>query len=283
MSQEFKVAGRLFVVLQAYIDDSYNAGGVFVLAGYIASAEGWANFSREWEEMLPHGTLNKHNRYHFKMAEMALNEERMARVPGFYRIIENHVLGFVSCKIDISELRGIRSRVQVPGLEIDWAMFGNPYFVAFRCLLDMFHLQRSRMTEVIPSEERIDFYFDNQAEKNAVVAMWDSYIKERPEETRLYYGATPRFEDDEEFLPLQAADLWAWCVRKWYTEGTPEKILKCEFGKFQAKPPRKLLRIAISFNQDELVETMKRVLRAEIGPGKSTYIYDAKPMGAKSS
>ena len=35
---------RLFVVLQAYIDDSYTAGETFVLAGYIASAEAWAQF-----------------------------------------------------------------------------------------------------------------------------------------------------------------------------------------------------------------------------------------------
>jgi hypothetical protein len=41
------------MVVRAYIDDSYTAGGVHVLAGYIARAEQWGAFSKEWEELLP--------------------------------------------------------------------------------------------------------------------------------------------------------------------------------------------------------------------------------------
>jgi hypothetical protein len=93
---------RLFVVLQAFIDDSYTSDGVYVLAGYISSAEAWANFSKHWEEMLPFGTLNKHGRYHFKMSEMGANDEGMSRLPGFFRIIEKNVLVALSCKINIA-------------------------------------------------------------------------------------------------------------------------------------------------------------------------------------
>jgi hypothetical protein len=264
-----KAGKRLFLVLQAFVDYSYNPNGVFVLAGYIASAEAWADFSKEWEAMLPFGTLNQRNRYHFKMAEMAMTDERMERVPAFFRIIENHILGYVSCKIDISELRNIRFRLQVPGTVIDWGMFGNPYLVAFRCLLDMFHLHRAKMQ--LLSNEKIDFYFDNQSEKGVIISMWDDYIARRPDETRQYYGATPRFEDDEEFLPLQAADFWAWWVRKWYAEGVPERIRSCDFGRFKAKRKRKLSKMWISFNQDQLVTTMKRILRSEIGPDRPIY------------
>ena len=44
------------------------------------------------DAMLRAGTLAKAGKYHFKMNEMAVNEERMERVPGFYWIIEDDVL-----------------------------------------------------------------------------------------------------------------------------------------------------------------------------------------------
>jgi hypothetical protein len=68
------------MVLQAFIDESYSNDGTYVLAGYIASVEEWASFSREWQELLPYGTLDKDDQFHFKMSEMAINEERMKRV-----------------------------------------------------------------------------------------------------------------------------------------------------------------------------------------------------------
>ncbi len=68
------------MTLQAYIDESSDENGVFVLAGCISDAESWAAFTKEWEGVLKYGILNKHGRYHFKMSDMALNEERMSRV-----------------------------------------------------------------------------------------------------------------------------------------------------------------------------------------------------------
>jgi hypothetical protein len=77
------------MILQAVIDDSYDPDGVYVLAGYIASAEAWAEFSREWEELLPLVPMNRSEVRRFKMAEMATSEDRMVHVPAFYRVIED--------------------------------------------------------------------------------------------------------------------------------------------------------------------------------------------------
>lgn len=57
---------------QAFIDDSTTPGGEFVLAGHIAPAEAWAKFAKEWEELLPFGTLAENGKYHFKMSEWHL-------------------------------------------------------------------------------------------------------------------------------------------------------------------------------------------------------------------
>lgn len=260
--------GWLLMSLQAVIDDSQDAGGVYVLAGYIASAEAWAQFAREWERLLPMAVMGKSGKYRFKMSEMAATEERMSRVPAFYRVIEEHVQASISAKIYLPDLRRVQARIFAPGLDIDWGLYANPYFITFRCLMDKFHSERPRITEWFPEDQKIDFYFDNQAEKGAIAAMWDNYIAEREDKIKRFYGAAPSFRNDEEFLPLQAADFWAWWVRKWYRDGTPEKIQKWEFDDFEPARTRKHLRIEISFDQDALMKTMMQVLRTHIGPNK---------------
>jgi hypothetical protein len=37
------------MALQAFADDSMEAGRVLVLAGYISTAEQWSNFCKEWK------------------------------------------------------------------------------------------------------------------------------------------------------------------------------------------------------------------------------------------
>ena len=271
-----KAASRLFMVMQAYIDESVDQDGTFVLGGYLASAEAWAEFSGEWEQLLrPFGTLGSNGAYHFKMQEMAMNDERMERVCAFFRIIENHVLGWVSAKINMNDLKRAMKRISVPNgrgwVAIDWGMYANPYFITFRALMDRLHLVREDMAEVIPVEEKIDFYFDNRTEKRAILEMWDNYIAARPHAIRNLYGATPRFEDDTDFLPLQAADFWCWWVRKWYAAGTPEKISECDFGKFKLLGKRKFLRIEITYDEDSLVESLKKSLRRELPAGYPIY------------
>jgi hypothetical protein len=267
-----KARKRIFVVLQAFIDDSFEEDGVFVLGGYISTAEAWAAFSKEWEKLLPLGTLNKHRRYHFKMREMAREPARIARVPLFLKVIEDHALVYVSAKINIAELRSARSRIVVPNINIDWGVFANPYFVAFRCLMDNLHASRPRMGHVLPLSDKIDFYFDNRTDKKAIVTMWDDYVARRRDEVRRYFGANPRFEDDEEFLPLQAADFWAWWVRKWYLEGTPEKIPRWDFGSFTKSPGKEFLGIEIAFNQERLIDALKGLVREHIPPEAPIYV-----------
>ncbi len=261
--------------LQAYIDESCDKDGIFVLAGCISDAESWAAFAKEWEEALPkYGVLNKHNRYHFKMSQMAWNEERMSRVPVFLQIIEKHVLGFISAKIDVTELKRALSRIRIPNVHINWDALSNPYHVTLRCLLDMFHLERDQMADAIPLDEQVDFIFDYRDEKKTILSIWDEYIKARPDEVKKYYGAAPRFEDDEKFLPLQSADLWAWWVRKWYKEETPEKIKAVDFSEFNIHATRKHLKIEITFDEDQLVKVIKRTLREQISADH--IIYDVK-------
>ncbi len=260
------------MVFQAFIDDSYTPDGEFVLAGHVATAESWVAFAKEWEELLPFGTIAPNAKFHFKMSEMAALPERMERLPAFWRAIQNHVAVSLSCRINIAELRRARARIYIPAADLRWGFWANPYLAASRCLLDMFHNKRKEIESRIPSSEPVDFIFDEQTEKAVVLEAWARYIAGRPDETRRLYGATPRFENDQKFLPLQAADFWAWWVRKWSEAGDLKgRLHELDFGKWKAAGTAKTLVIHISFNEDQLVESMIEGSRQLVGPGPVIY------------
>ena len=254
-------------VFQAFIDDSYTANGEFVLAGHIATAEAWVAFAKDWEELLPFGTLAPNGKYHFKMSEMALLPERMERLPAFWRAIQKHVAVSLSCRINIAELRRARTRIYVPAADVRWGFWENPYLVASRCLLDMFHIKRKEIESRIPANEPVDFIFDEQTEKAVILEAWTRYIASRPDETRNLYGATPRFENDQKFLPLQAADFWAWWIRKWSESGDLRgRIHSLKFGEWAGMGTARVLVQHYSFNEDQMVESMIAGTRSMVGP-----------------
>jgi len=92
--------------IRAYIDDSGGGvGPVFVLAGYIATAEQWAAFSDEWQAILDMKPAVKR----FKMSEAAnwSDQQWKERLPLFYRAIENHVAAGLSLTIPYDEFRRV--------------------------------------------------------------------------------------------------------------------------------------------------------------------------------
>ncbi len=76
------------MVLQAYIDDSTQAGEVTVLAGYVSSSQDWAKFSIEWQQLLSIRPPQKR----FKMSEFMQGggDESLERAGWHYRLIEKY-------------------------------------------------------------------------------------------------------------------------------------------------------------------------------------------------
>lgn len=264
------------MIFEAFIDESIGSDGTFVLAGHIASPEAWAAFSAEWRKMLSLGVLTDHGDYHFKMSEMAAFEGRMERVSGFFRIIEKHVVHSISCRINTHELMRASQRIYVMGTSINWGPVLNPYFAAFRVLMDHFHARRADMLtdeRLELSAAKIDFYFDERSDKKLVRRIWDDYIEMRPPDIRALYGNEPRFENDREFLPLQGADFWAWWIRRWCEEGSIEKRLRdLDFGRWKGKGP--FSRSHINMDEEHWVKTLAELVSPQLPLG--TPIYDLK-------
>jgi hypothetical protein len=261
---------RLLMALsfQAFMDESISgfADGEFVLAGHVAPAQQWAAFAREWEILLPSGTLAEDGGYHFKMSEMALTPERMERVQAFYRVIESHVTFSISFRMNLADFQNALTRIEQFALKfnfsIDLSDWTNPYYFAFRSLIDNFHSRRQIMESDIPLTEVVDFYFDDRTEKNIIYKVWDEYLAELEPEVQKFYGTTPRFENDRKFLPLQSADLWAWWVRRWYEEDAidlPDKMHTLDFGTWRGK--KRPVHI-LTANEDQIFEQFQQLLFA---------------------
>jgi hypothetical protein len=256
---------------QAFIDDSKGEpNGDFALGGYIATAEVWAQFSKDWEELLPHGTRAKNGKFRFKMKEMT-SQSGMERVRHFYEVIEKYPLIPISCCLSLADFFQAFERMEILLSKLnfsnDFAKWKNPYFFLFRGLMDQFHLYREKIKNAIPLSEKVDFYFDNQSEKSYILGTWNEIVAANSEEAQQYYGATPRFEDDQDFLPLQAADLWAWWVREWHEEDaspTPTKMRNLDFGNWRG---RKRFMISMYYSEDQILDTLQGLVFANLPQG----------------
>jgi len=235
------------MALQAYIDDS-RSGGKFVLAGYVAPAEIWAAFSNEWRELLG----MRPSLEYFKMSEMAGSSERLERSSWFYRVIERHVTAAVSCVIDMPGLVKAVREFNWPPNFVNLHELENPYYFAFKAIIDGFAQYQERLGLDLP----IDFIFDDQTEKAVILQGWMDAMKLASEpKFRRFMGKTPLYRDDKLDLPLQAADLYAWWVRKWESDGIDDGVEKL---KFAWDSRREIPRLHMQFSEDDFKKEFEK-------------------------
>lgn len=194
------------MTMQAYVDDSRTNGKVLVFAGYIASVPEWLAFSKDWQERLdmwPRWPA-------FKMSEIAASADaqRHERAGGFYRVIEDHARAFVAIAVDEQALIQVVQELGFPDY------LENPYITAFRAIFDF----TAQLQHELGITEPIDFIFDERSEKEQVRRGFEVFKQTCDPAIRGRVGNEPRFERDEDYLPLQAADLLAWHVRRHWLE-----------------------------------------------------------------
>jgi hypothetical protein len=239
--------GRLLMVIQTgYFDDSGSDAGseYYVLAGFVAPVSDWKAFSAKWRV-----TLDKEPsiRY-FKMSEaMAMDglfkngwtvPLRDQRIFELAEIIEELDPARIECFLKRSDFDNFVSGI-LPG-----RTFSDPYFMCFYHMI----LSIAANAASIPWNKDCDFIFDDQGSlgKNAV-ERWD-WVKENveaPVNAKDLLGSPPIFRDDVKFLPLQAADMFAWLFRDCITYGSNHigDIARATLKRIEG---RKILRVPIS-------------------------------------
>ena len=239
--------GRIFLALEAYIDDSKTDGRVLVLAGFLAEAEKWAAFSTEWQAL-----LNELNLPRFKMTRLKRFQPDKADeyAERFYRIVERYVVQGISSVIEIDELESLVAEYKKPSI------YKNPYIMAFWGIVDGI----AKKNEFLAVSGPVNFIFDNQDDiKKPIRNVWDEYLTDAPPEVRKFFGSDPRFESDDEFLPLQGADLEAWWFRKgWHREGGIKDLMPITFA---WEPEKHIPRLIIPVRRPEIVGWLEHIKR----------------------
>ena len=212
---------RIFMVLapQAFIDDSVTPGGqgFFVLAGFIAPAANWAQFSDNWqavldlEPRLDYFKMNEANLLvgQFDKARGWTEAKRDDRLIDFTRVINRHAAIRIYAAVRQSEFERIISTIplQQRNLASD-----SPYVYLFISLLVTTMVRSHRFG----LDEPCDFIFDEQSgHEYEIFSRWEATKKianAAPKPANVI-GSRPIFRNDADFLPLQAADLYASQVR----------------------------------------------------------------------
>ncbi len=198
-------------MLECFADDSGsdNQGPVFVLAGYVSTEDRWTQFCEEWVSVLNSGPKPL---AYFKMVEANSKKgeflawkdvDRDSKLIELSEIIQRYALFDIRCVLrwkDYEEVQKCYPQYQV-----------SPYELLFHQVMirATLHLHR------LHSNDLIKFYFDDQNKiGDQVLNGYSRQMSTLPEMLLRYVAGPPNFKDEKRIMPLQAADLLAWQVRR---------------------------------------------------------------------
>jgi Protein of unknown function (DUF3800) len=213
---------RLLVMLQGFVDDSGSDGSraPYILAGFILPAEDWTTFSDDWEAEL----AREPRIQYFKMAEASQKEGQFEGMPD----------EFVRCKIN--DLLAVIERYKPDGIysALSWMEYreilkpsmpkgfiDNPYQLLFPAIFDAILFYQKRKG-IFP--ETVDVDFDEQGSAGWFATLCFPFLKEYSDpDTQKMLGRTPTMLDDKTVMPLQAADMLAWNIRREFDSEDKDK------------------------------------------------------------
>ncbi|MCL4710686.1 MAG: DUF3800 domain-containing protein [Pseudorhodoplanes sp.] len=208
--------------LYAYIDDSASHVGDqrLFMAGYLNRAEQWALFSEAWDEELRAAPAIEY----LKMAEAQnLRDQftgwtpggRDEKLRGLARVIRH----FQPFSFEFSVSRAQYSSIVKPASPRG---LGNAHFV---CCFGMVS-SLARYADGAGVRMPIKFIFDQQDGVSTDIGLFfDRMTQSLPKSARKLISGSPTFEDDKLVLPLQAADMLAWHVRREHEDCVPPDTL----------------------------------------------------------
>lgn len=217
---------RCIVVFNGFVDDSGSSrgvysGNVYVLAGFISTAEKWEEFSDAFEEICDkEPTIADFHMYEayrpIGKSEYKFKDEteRDQRIREMVALIKGKALYRVDSVLAWPNYeRIIKGRVPP---EID-----SPYFLLYYNTILAFasFMEQAKLTGTV------DWVFDDQGPVGNEALNWYDFIKDNiGDEVKKYLGAKPIFRHDSDVLPLKAADIFAWQIRKHLATEQPKGI-----------------------------------------------------------
>jgi len=208
------------MTIQAFVDESGGKGHGrhFVMTGLISTANSWAAFSDEWQLCLDQSPTV---RGVFKMRDAAglsgafrgwSEDMRDQKLRELARIINRRVAIYTFSAINLDAFGKVWEK-------LGWSPQNDPYFWPYHNTINAscFELWDRGL------RERFEIMFDNNVILGTRAKIWYPFMREvmrfREPEVLSIMPIDPLFRSDDEFRPIQAADLFAWCMRSSFDVG----------------------------------------------------------------
>ena len=210
------------MALTAYFDASgsdRNSNQDFVLAGYFMPVDNWIAFNNDW---IPTLAMPPKIEY-FRSTEAEFGEGqfeglarefRLCKLNDLAAIVEKHSPNAIWSALHWDDYDAVFSG-RVPR-EMD-----DPYYFLFFSVIQRvldFQTERGMY-------EKVDFTFDieNKSLMERINFFYSRVRDQLPKRLQDLIGLQPIFRDDREARPLQAADMYAWQIRRSYTVPEEER------------------------------------------------------------
>lgn len=215
-------ANKVLVFLQAFIDDSVaeKGDGRLFMAGYINTTENWGRFSDDWDKVLSRDPKIDY----LRMAEANSlrgqfrgwdDIKRDLKLAKLAKVIRRHKADSFHYSINRAEYLSKVKPVASRGL-------GSAHYVATFGIVVL-------VTQFLAKQNfsgKVDFIFDQQSGVSADIhVFFDHIAKQLSEAQRAMIARVPQFGDGMDYLPLQAADMLAWHIRRDHERGDANRML----------------------------------------------------------
>jgi hypothetical protein len=215
---------KVFVSLIAFADETgthdrtgvHEGAEVAGVVGYLSWKEDWDIFTGLWNEVLKHYEVPV-----FHMSEFSdeINGPKNPKWPyrGWSREKKDQFIRELVANTRDNALIGVGGLVGVRDYDAivpDWlkTQIGHPYYFCFQLFFDTILDALTKFEHPFPPGEQVAFFFDQQQEfKNKALEVFDNLHAIKDVDNRM--GAIT-FVRKEQYIPLQAADLLAFRMRK---------------------------------------------------------------------
>jgi Protein of unknown function (DUF3800) len=210
---------RCKVTLRGFVDESGSSdGNVYVLAGFVSTPSLWESFSREWVTLCEQDP--KTPDFHMKKAirlkeyrwDQTERDKRLRDLTGLIRKRARFRVDAVTAHPDYEHF--VRGKIPV---QID-----DPYFVLFYNVI----LAMAEFMDLLNLRGTVEFVFDRQNKGTEQrCAGWYPWIRDHvASRIKQRLGTAPIFRHDKDVMPLKAADLFAWHIRRHLNEEQPRGV-----------------------------------------------------------
>jgi uncharacterized protein DUF3800 len=214
------------MALNGFVDDSGSGegkdrGNLFVLAGFVACPKQWERFSHKWqticdrEPKTPDFKMQTAIRLFREDGSVIWTQaQRDARIKRLVRLTKRKALYRAESVLAWPNYDRVVKGKVLP--EID-----SPYFLCFYNIIMSF----AAFMDKADIKGTVDWVFDDQGRVGKNAIKWYEFITANvTPQMRGRLGSKPIFRHDKSMLPIKAADLYAWQIRRHLDREQPTGI-----------------------------------------------------------